>query len=193
MNPNDELIFIENRAFVSSTLAAQIVGVTVQSLTNYKKRVNPPPYDPMVKMYPLDELGDWIRREQIYMKGKGGNYPFKPDFTRYDDHVEQTFLLPGMEDESQKERYERLRGDKLEMEIQEKAGKLVDVDLVHEAMTSMVSRVKTRLLSIPTHLAPVVTSIEDRYEVQTQIDNAVKTALEELSADYNEVVENDED
>ena len=196
-----EIKLVNGSFYVNVEAAAQLCNVGKSTILAWRKQPKAPPYDDKLKMYNLHELGQWIRTEQIYKRGVGGVYKYKPDFTRFtvkgtnrpvDDPVT---ILPGVPEkpsiqlEDQDERVKRLRGDKLEMELQEKAGTLVNADDVLIAMSSMASRVKTRLMSLPTSLAPVVTGKEDRVEVQSIIDKGIRAALDELSGDYRKEIE----
>jgi phage terminase Nu1 subunit (DNA packaging protein) len=185
MARSKEYVEIKDGVFyVHADLAAQIFGITVQTLYQWKSQPEPPPFNEELNKYPLTEIGDWIRNKQIHRTGKGGSKPWKSL-----DAVERR--LPGMTVEDQKVRLERLRADKLQIEIDTITGKLVEVDEVTIAMTSMVSRVKTRLLSIPTSIAPVITGVEDMYEVQEEIEKSILVALEELSSDWRNSEETD--
>jgi hypothetical protein len=192
----ENLQLIDGSYYVTRAVAAQLCSVTKSTLASWHQQPNAPPFDSETMLYNLVDLGEWIRREQIYKMGKGGSYPYRADMTRYADYKPPVITLPGMtlhKDEDQKERYERLRGDKLEMEIQEKAGQLVDADSVLIAMTAMASRVKTRLMSVPTALAPVITGMKDRAKVQSTIKDEIAIALEELSGDYRSEMDYDEE
>ena len=200
----EQIALIRGSYFINTESAAQLCGVAKSTLIAWRKQPNAPPYDTKLKMYSLIELGEWIRTEQIYKRGKGGTFPWQPDMSRYPASAQPTpiqtqapvTILPGMTapepiyDEDQDTRVKRLRGDKLEMEIQQKAGELVNADEVLIALSSMISRVKTRILSLPTSLAATVTGKTDRVEVQTMIEEKIHATLEELSADpFKELTE----
>jgi hypothetical protein len=180
------------RFYVTVEVAAQLCGVTVQSLYRWRTMPDPPPFHEKYG-YPLKKLGEWIRKEQIYKKGKGGSFPWKPDMSRFGEDTSEP-SLPGLtpkRKESQKDRLDRLRGDKMEMDLQIKAGKLVVAEDVEIAMASMVSRVKTRLLSIATQLAPIITGKSDQFDVQADIEESVRDALQELSSDWRDTEESE--
>lgn len=193
----DDIALVSGSFYINTEAAAQLCGVTKVTIRAWRKQPKAPPYDEQMDMYNLSELGEWIRREQIYKRGKGGKFPYKPDMSRYGEPIVQPVapVLPGMKappslvKEDQDERVKRLRGDKIEMELQEKARTLVNADEVLMAMSSMASRVKTRLMSLPTSLAPAVTGKDDRTEVQSIIDKGVRAALDELSGDYRKEID----
>ena len=185
---------INGTYYINTEAAAQLCGVAKTTLIAWRKQPDAPIYDTELKMYALPDLGDWIRGEQIYKRGKGGVFPWKPDISRFPGttSVKPTSptvtILPGMSrpddlplHEDQDERVKRLRGDKIEMELQEKAGELVNGDEVVIVLSSMLSRVKTRLMGLPSSLAAAVTGKLDRIEVQAIIEDKLYSTLDELS------------
>lgn len=195
---------INGTFYVSTEAAAQICGVAKTTMIAWRKMPNAPDYDTDLRMYALTALGEWVRGEQIYKRGKGSAFPWKPDMSRFPSSEQPSFstpvtILPGMIasepviKEDQETRVKRLRGDKLEMEIQQKAGELVNADEVLIVLSSMISRVKTRILSLPTALAATVTGKTDRVEVQAIIEDKIHATLEELSTDpLTDMDKNDE-
>ncbi len=174
---------------VSVDIAAQICGVTHATMLNWRKQPNPPPYNQSHDLYPLTELGDWIRTQQIFKAGKGGSYPWKPDMSRFGPVTS----LPGTEKETQKDRVERLRGDKIQMELEEKAGRLVNADEVEIAWSNILSRVKMRILSVPMVVSPTVSGISDENEISVVIENEIREALEELVVGWRSEIETGEE
>lgn len=184
---------INGTYYVNTEVAAQLCGVAKTTIIAWRKQPNAPPYDDELKMYSMPELGDWIRDHQIYKRGKGGKFPWKPDMSRFPGHQPtptHVTILPGMQRrdeisprEDQDERVKRLRGDKLEMEIRERAGELVDGDEMLIVLSSMLSRVKTRLLGLPSIIAAGIVGNSNRVEVQAIIEDKMYIALDELSID----------
>jgi len=194
--PKENLRIINGKFYVTTVVAAQLCGVSMQSLNSWRKRANPPPYDDQYELYPVDSLGEWVRTEQIYRKGVGGKYPWKPDMSRYGGkHVVTSTpvtMMPGMEPpvpEDQEERLKRLRADKLEMEIMQKAGMLILADEVTLAMSSMVTNVKSRLLGLPAETAETLALKTDAIEVQEYLDEEITIALEELTPDWTKEID----
>jgi hypothetical protein len=174
-----------------------MAGVSQQSLIKYKHRENPPPCGDD-NLYPVKEFGDWIRSEQIYAAGRGNVYPHFPDLSRYPDRLLKAYktptnnAMPGMEPpviEDQDTRYKRLRGDKLEMDIQERAKSLVKMDEMLLAISSMVSRVKTRFLAIPSQLALTLADMTDPSEIQDYLKSEFYVVIEELSNDPRDEID----
>lgn len=192
----EQVVCIDGSYYLNAESVAQICGCAKTTLFGWRKQPNAPPYNEDLKMYPAKELGEWIRSELVYRKGRGGAYPWTPpiqDHPHYTPPINRksstpVTILPGMKQpdeyrEDQDERVKRLRGDKLEMEIQQKAGELVNADEVLIVLSSMISRVKTRILSLPTILANTVVSMTDPVEAQLFIEERVHATLDELSSD----------
>lgn len=186
----------DGKVYISADSAAVMCGTTVVTLLNWRKQENPPPYNDDIKMYPLAELGVWVRTEMIFKKGKGGAYPLLPDISRFPNRG----VMPGMKPtptattkHDAEIRLKGLQADKVEMELKQAAGELIPVDDVTTALTNMVMRVKTRLLKIPTATAPLVCGLSDVYAVQERLEDGVREALEELSEDWRDGNEGSED
>ena len=170
-------------------LASLICGVTEQTYRNWLKQENPPPFLPKDKMVPAKALGAWIRNHQILKKGRGGGgFPYlnTRGVTAILGKSGQT--MPGVTHdlEAPDQRLKRLQGDKVEMEIRERAGELIHVDDVRRGWESILTRVKTRLLRLPVTMATIVTGETDQYAVQEKLSSAVHDALAELSSDWSE-------
>ena len=138
-------------------------------------------------MHRLLDLGEWIRREQIYKPSRGGGFPYKPDMARFGKvEPEPMPLMPGMtEDVDESERLTRLKADKLQLELDEKAGTLIPAEQVESALVTANMRIKTKLLSVPSVLAPQVHGIKDQFEIQAVMERAVKEVLAELASDVS--------
>lgn len=196
--------------YASIKLAAKICGVSVSTMTKWRDEDNPPPYNDSLKMYPIDQLGEWSRKEQIYKMGTGRSFPYLPDFTRYPERVWKKMgmgkiniapppktpvnMMPGAayeppRQEDQKERYDRLRADSMEFKIKKEMGQYVLADEVLLAMTSMVSRVKTRMLALPSQLAPALAGKTDPTDIQLYLDEELRISLEELDPDYSREID----
>lgn len=186
---------IDGKFYVSQKLACQLCDVAVQTLRGWRDRENPPPYNSEYDMFPVKELGQWIRTEQLYKRGRGNKFPYKPDLTRFDDYKPTTVnMMPGLEPkvkESHSDRYDRLKADKMEMELNEKAGTFVLADEVLLAMSSMVSNVKTRLLAIPSQVANTLSLMNDPVKVQTFMEEELHIALEGLTPDWEREIDFD--
>lgn len=181
----------DGKVYLSADAAAVICGTTKVTLLNWRKMENPPPYDDELKLYPAAALGEWIRKEMIFKKGKGGSYPYLPDIKRFPGGgVMPSFGAPkptvAISKHDAEIRLKTLQAQKVEIELEEMAGRLVPVDQVTTALTNMITRVKTKLLRIPTAVAPLVVGVSDVYAVQERIEDGVREALEELSSNWRD-------
>ena len=182
--------------YVTGDVAAIICDTTPLALQNWRKQENPPPFNDELKAYPLRELGVWVRTELLLKKGKGGNYPYLPDTSKFPGHgvMPGTKQTTGRVDKNQAEiRLKTLQADKVEMELRQTAGELIPVEDVTKALTDMVMRVKTRLLKIPTALTPVIFGLSDKFDVQKRLEEGVRDALEELSENWRNLEVDDSD
>lgn len=192
-----ELVLKNGEYWVNVNVAAQFCNVTVQTINNWRRSPNPPPFDSREKLYPVIELGEWARLEQIYRSGRGGSFPYKPDMRRFGKSARPA--LPGMPVEpetvfiDQKQRLTKLQADKVEMDLRENANDLIRADDVLSAIIGMNTRIKTRFLGVASMIAPSVAGENDAHAVQKIIDETIREILEELSTDWqNEEIEDDE-
>jgi hypothetical protein len=179
----------DGKLYVTPDTAAVICGTTKVTLINWRGQENPPPFNDQIKAYPLAELGVWVRTELIFKKGKGGSYPMLPDLSRIPGRAIMPTgrVKPARIDKNDAEiRLKTLQADKVEMELKQTAGELIPVEDVTHALSNMVMRVKTRLLRIPTAIAPLVVGLTDVYGVQKRLEDGVREALDELSEDWRD-------
>jgi hypothetical protein len=185
----------DGKVYISADAAAILCGTTKVTLINWRNMEHPVPYHEELKAYPLAELGHWMRTELIFKKGKGGAYPWLPDLTRAPGRATMPTVgkQPARVDKHDADiRLKTLQADKVEMELQQTAGELIPVADVTHALTNMVMRVKTRLLKIPTAIAPLVVGMTDVYGVQERLEDGVREALDELSEDWRDGQDNDD-
>ena len=71
--------------------------------------------------------------------------------------------------------------DKLEMENALRRGELREAADVDAAVISAFSRVRSRLLAVPSKLAPKIITAEDASEAEAEISAAIREVLRELS------------
>jgi hypothetical protein len=184
----------DGKLYISADAAAMMCGTTRVTMLNWRKQDNPPPYNDTINMYPLAELGVWSRTELLFKKGKGGAYPNLPDMSRIPGRgVMPTLGKPARVDKHDADiRLKTLQADKVEMELKQVAGELIPVSDVTHALTNMAMRVKTRLLRIPSALAPLVAGVADVYSIQQRLEDGVREALEELSDDWRDGQDNED-
>jgi phage terminase Nu1 subunit (DNA packaging protein) len=84
---------------------------------------------------------------------------------------------------SERARLAKEQADKTAMENAIKRGELVDLPKVADALTKILTNVKTRLLAIPRRAAPLVLGCKTLPQVEDQLVSLVHEALTELSND----------
>lgn len=76
---------------------------------------------------------------------------------------------------------EMLKVKKLQMELDEMEGRLIEVDKVRETLIKLVGETKEVLLNIPTKIAAELLACETTFEVEQIIQKEIHQALESLS------------
>jgi phage terminase Nu1 subunit (DNA packaging protein) len=95
--------------------------------------------------------------------------------------------------EDPEERLKRLRGDKYEVELMEYKGELVRADDVRIVISEIFSRVKMRLLGIPSAMGVTLSVETNPVTIEKMLKEQIKTALDELTSDVELKVEDDQD
>lgn len=186
-----------NDVEISETMAAQLCGVSMNTMNVWRKQDNPPPRNEQTKKYPVAELGQWMVKELVLKPGQGGSYPWMPDVSRFPNTSIKTNNLPGLDGsettiatkEQEETRLKRAQADKAELDLVERAGDLVKVEDVNSAWVDITTRVKAKLTRIPSALAQLAHGKSTVAEVQDVLDSGVREALEELSEDWRDAIE----
>jgi len=76
---------------------------------------------------------------------------------------------------------EAIRAEMLELEFKKKRSELIEREKVIEICTGIIMISKTKLLSIPTKVAPLVIGIESIKKIKSIIDKEIRNVLTELS------------
>lgn len=189
---------IDGRHYVDKTVAAEMLGINEQTLINYRRKADPPPYNSDLMMYPVGDFCKWMRETYMFKTGKGGAPQYGDLFARNGYVPKSTaapVLLPGMAnpDEDQDTRLKRLKADKAEIELKKITGELIPVDEIEIAMSEMLSRVKMKILSLPTSISPLISGKQNPIEIQEVIEKNVRSALEELSGDWKAELNDEEE
>ena len=151
---------IDGEWFVSKEIAATFCNAEPATFDTWRRKGDgkEPPFDNKLKRAPVRELGHWCR----------------------DVQVNKSLGRKPRNKESEELRHKRLQADKIEMSLMVQSKELVHAEDVTNAWAEMLTLVKTRLLKIPTSLAPRIHGEKDVYEIQKRLEDAVKEALEEL-------------
>jgi hypothetical protein len=76
---------------------------------------------------------------------------------------------------------ETMRARKLELEVAEIEGRLLDAEEVRKRVVKLVSETRDALLNIPGKLSPILVGISDPVEMETTLLKELNSALESLS------------
>ena len=71
-----------------------------------------------------------------------------------------------------------------ELELQRERGELVEIEEVAKQVADAFSRVRSKLLTIPTKTSGLVYALQSQREVQTVLDEAIREVLLELSTEF---------
>lgn len=75
---------------------------------------------------------------------------------------------------------EELRSEKLELEVAEMRGRLVDLDLVKTRITKLVGTAREVLLNVPGKVGPELFACESLIEVENRLRDEINAALDQL-------------
>lgn len=121
------------------------------------------------KKFRSDQLGQWFREKiERDLTPKQSDDPSK---------------INGVHERARKDKES---ADKLALENQVRRGELVEASAIEAAWSMILMRVKTRLMSIPTTLAPLVAIEDDKAQCQDLLDERVREALTELATAWGE-------
>ena len=186
--------------------AATLAGIEENTLVRYNQAGEGPPRDPETGKYPARELGEWLRKEFVKRPGRGS----KPDRPLYPHGpvgwgpvaAKSTPRLPSPGDDDTavspldktlaEVRLKTAQAVKVERENEVEAGRLIPVDDVEAAWSSICDRVKRRLRQLPSSVAMLVLGDSDLYSVQGKLQKAVDKALIELSENWRDDAADDE-
>lgn len=101
----------------------------------------------------------------------------------YADHLKDKQHAPDAETKRQRSRLLKARADKAILEVKEKENALIDMDEVKAVWANHIVSAKTKLLSMPSKLAPVLCDMDDPAEIQAEVKRLVYEILNELSED----------
>jgi hypothetical protein len=119
----------------------------------------------------------------------------KLDRNKYDlRQCVQTYInfikMPDKENITDKARYERLKADKLEKELEILNARYIDINEVQPVWGRVLEIIRTRLLAHPTQSAPKLIDCETVAEIEDELKKDVYKILRELSnPDLSELAE----
>lgn len=161
--------------------AAVLAGVTIQTMCNWAKQENPPPQN-SDGSYPARAFGEWL----VTHRGLKKRGPKPRDRDGPEDGTGETFT-------EAERRLKLAQAIKAERQNEVDAKRLLDVEVIEALWQRIVMRVRSRLLKIPTTVAPVVLGDMDAHSIQLKIKDAVHDALSELVDDWRDGEDEDDD
>jgi phage terminase Nu1 subunit (DNA packaging protein) len=162
-------IVVQNGDFTLTQEAAGVLaGVTVQTMINWHKQEDAPPRNGD-GTYSAKDFGKWL----VEHRGSKKRGPKPKDR----QEGEETFA-------EAERRLKLAQAIKVERENEVAAGNLIPIDVLEPQWQLILTRVRSRLLKMPTVLAPVVLGNTDAHAIQLIIRNAVVDALTELVDDW---------
>lgn len=162
-------IVVEGGNFVlTQQMAAILAGVTAQTLILWRKQENPPPE--VKGGYPAKEFGAWLCLHRAHKASKS---PTKNEPVSSLREAESRLKLA--------------QAIKAERQNEIDAGELLVASDVESAWQNILSRVRSRMLGVPSKVAPLVVSKTDPFEIRTIIETHVRDALQEASDDWREI------
>lgn len=161
-------ILVSNGDFLlTQEAAAVLANISVQSLKKWEKQDNAPPRN-TDGTYSAKEFGAWLSKHRA-SKRAGAKPPADAESR---NNVEVRLKIA--------------QAEKIEMENAVRNGELTETAPLEAAWQAILMRVRTRLLKIPTSLAPQLAYDSDPVSVQSKLKDDINEALTELSEDWRE-------
>lgn len=101
----------------------------------------------------------------------------------YSEHLKDKRHEPDTEAKRQRARLLKARADKAILEVKEKEAGLIDMDEVKIVWANHIVNAKTKLLSMPSKLAPILAEMDDPAEIQEEVKRLVYEILNDLAQD----------
>lgn len=143
-------------------------------------------------------------KQGIVIKSQRGKYDLKASVLGYVNSLrdkertkDETLEKLKISSEAEKLTHERLKKRKTELQVLQIERKLHAQEDVEYFWNTMVLAAKSRITAIPVKVAPLLTGIDDRKEIQSILKREISDALNEI-ADYDvskfdSEIEEDED
>lgn len=197
--PEDKITVTRNASgdyMLPMDVVCRLSGVTKVTMTAWGREPDAPPKDPDTGKYPATAFGEWMRKKQTLKKGRGGRLVYGPDVQVAGPALEIPsgggMPVAKKTYDSVRIRKEEAQAEKIEMENAVARGLLVKMQDVEDGWGDILSRVKTRLLQVPYKAALVVVGDDDLSSVRRKIKDFIDDALMELSTDWRDQGEDDE-
>jgi phage terminase Nu1 subunit (DNA packaging protein) len=125
-----------------------------------------------------------LTKDGVIPKAERGRYELAPAVQGYIKFLQERAIgkeVGTIDYNVEKARLVKLQADKAHLEVQELHRNLVDVGEVMDAWTSMLVDIKTKILTIPAMVSPVVATEDQPGVVQDLLDRTLRDALRDLS------------
>jgi phage terminase Nu1 subunit (DNA packaging protein) len=128
-----------------------------------------------------------LTREGVLPKADRGRYELAPVIQAYVKYLRDRALpgeAEGLSEDFQKARARRTAAEAsmAEMRAAQARGELIPAADVHEVLTAIFGRVRSKLLALPSKLAPRLLGVTSVNDAQEQLKAGVYEALSELAA-----------
>lgn len=153
--------------------AAGFANISYAQFQRYLDGPYPPPRQDN-KKFRSDDLGKWLR-ERVARE-------MRVTIERDPD------ALDGPQELARKNKE---LADKTALENEVRRGELVEAEEVLGKWVRILMKVRTRILSMPTSLAPILAAEDDQASIQDTLEEAVREALSELSEDWQNYEDED--
>lgn len=147
----------EERLLLPRKLCAEAFGISVQAFDHWDVK-------------PVEKRG----RESLYNL---------PDVIAWRLNRDQSGEEGGLNLQAEKARLASAQADKTEIEVEILKGKVFKAETVEKAWTEMIGNCRSRMLSIPSKIAPILAAEKESKKVESKLRDAVYEALFELK-DY---------
>ena len=184
--------WIGDRLVINLEIAAHLANVREAALLRYLKGEGDVPMPPRRPdgWFDVMDYGLWLMKHHSRRRGagRGVNYPYAPaGWTPPTDSPRSTSEPTGAEGKNEVEiRLKMAQAIKIETEQAVTDGRLIEVEKIETAWTTLLQRVRAKMLRLPSSMAMLLAANSDPFVVQTMLDDAVRLALEELSTDWRD-------
>lgn len=121
----------------------------------------------------------------VFPKIDHGKFDLKVCVRAYIKHIKTRHeKMKAVNDASltdQRARLTKAKADEAELKFKERSGELIPVEHIEAAWQKVGSVLRTRMLSLPSKLAPRLVTMKDAPAIQRLIDREISDALNELS------------
>jgi phage terminase Nu1 subunit (DNA packaging protein) len=152
---------------------------------------------PSPATYPLDTISklldltprrvQQLAKEGVIPRAEHGRYELVPAVRGYIRYLKERSIAPGVISfDEARHRKLAAEAEMAEIELAKARADVVRIDDVAQQWDAILSGVRTRLLALPTKVAPMVAVENDQSIVKEMIEDGVYSALGELAAGFSD-------